>query len=382
MITRKNFIEVMRGEKTGQVPLLMREGFEYWWEPKGKDAFRAGWMNDPQYRRLIQAVKESDAYILCQDQSFLFNRFMMTSTDRIHTVTRDIDENTKDILGEIHTGKGVLRFRDSVFRNQCTQWIMEVPVTEAAQLEELMDTPFEINEEEVVREAGKIQEQTERLDERVIYQFFVPSPIVTISRCMTFDTFLEMTLTERELILDALEEITARQIKMVDAVAPILPENIVFWMGGSEQCTPPMMDPEAFERFVEPYDSRVVRKIKEYGYAVGCHCHGKVYHALEVMRRIGYDATEPVEPQPQGNVSMKEGFERTKGELTLIGNLEWADLELKTTEEIREKVRELEEVKDQRLIVASSAGPITTVTEKLVENHLAWLDEYQKIFLN
>ena len=42
----------------------------------------------------------------------------------------------------------------------------------------------------------------ERLDERVIYQFFVPSPIVTISRCMTFDTFLEMTLTERELMLD------------------------------------------------------------------------------------------------------------------------------------------------------------------------------------
>ena len=58
----------------------------------------------------------------------------------------------------------------------------------------------------------------ERLDERVIYQFFVPSPIVTISRCMTFDTFLEMTLTERELMLDALEEITGRQIRMVEAM--------------------------------------------------------------------------------------------------------------------------------------------------------------------
>ena len=98
------------------------------------------------------------------------------------------------------------------------------------------------------------------------------------------------------------------------------------------------------------------------------------------MTRIGYDATEPVEPNPQGNVSMKEEFEITRGKLTLIGNLEWADLELKTTEEIRQKVRELEAVKDQRLIVASSAGPITTVTEKLVDNHLAWLDEYQKIF--
>lgn len=380
MLTRKNFIKAMKGEKTDKVPLLMREGFEYWWEPGGKDFFRAGWMNDPLYRRLIQAVKESDAYILCQDQSFLFNRFMMTSTDRISTITKDTDEDTKDIYGEIRTGKGKLKFRDSVFRNQCTQWIMEVPVTEVGQIEELLDTPFEINEDEVDREAAKIREQMQRLDERVIYQFFVPSPVVTISRCMTFDAFLEMTLTERELIFDALEEITRRQILMVEAIAPKLPEEIVFWMGGSEQCTPPMMDPEAFDRFVEPYDSRVVKKIKEYGYAVGCHCHGKVRHALEVMRRIGYDATEPVEPAPQGNVSMEEGFELTGGNLTLIGNLEWADLELRSAEEIRSKVRELEKVKDQRLIVASSAGPITNVTEKLVENHLAWLDEYQKIF--
>lgn len=380
MLTRKNFIKAMKGEKTDKVPLLMREGFEYWWEPGGKDSFRAGWMNDPLYRRLIQAVKESDAYILCQDQSFLFNRFMMTSTDRISTITKDTDEDTKDIYGEIRTGKGKLKFRDSVFRNQCTQWIMEVPVTEVGQIEELLDTPFEINEDEVDREAAKIREQMQRLDERVIYQFFVPSPVVTISRCMTFDAFLEMTLTERELIFDALEEITRRQVLMVEAIAPKLPEEIVFWMGGSEQCTPPMMDPEAFDRFVEPYDSRVVKKIKEYGYAVGCHCHGKVRHALEVMRRIGYDATEPVEPAPQGNVSMEEGFELTGGNLTLIGNLEWADLELRSAEEIRSKVRELEKVKDQRLIVASSAGPITNVTEKLVENHLAWLDEYQKIF--
>ncbi|MCI9356187.1 MAG: hypothetical protein HFH59_01300 [Lachnospiraceae bacterium] len=34
----------------GQVPLLMREGFEYWWEPRGKDAFWAAWMTEGQYQ--------------------------------------------------------------------------------------------------------------------------------------------------------------------------------------------------------------------------------------------------------------------------------------------------------------------------------------------
>ena len=380
MLNRKNFIAAMLGKRIGQVPLLMREGFEYWWEPRGKDAFRAAWMTEGQYRRLIQGVKEAQAYILCQEQPLLFNRFMMTSTNRIQTKIKEVDENTRDIYGQLHTAKGVLKFRDSVFRNQCTQWNMEVPVVELEQMEALLETPFEIDMDEVELTAGHVRDMVERLDERVIYQFFIPSPIVAISRCMDFEMFLEVSLTERELILEGLKEITRRQLLMLDAVVPKLPEHIVFWMGGSEQCAPPMMHPEAFDLFVEPYDSQIVEKIHSYGYAVGCHCHGKVKHALGVMKRIGYDATEPVEPSPQGNVSMREGFEIASGKMTLIGNLEWADLELCSQEQIRERVRALGEFKNERLIVASSAGPITSVTSKLVDNHLAWLEAYEDVF--
>ena len=380
MLNRKNFIAAMLGKRIGQVPLLMREGFEYWWEPRGKDAFRAAWMAEGQYRRLIQGVKEAQVYILCQEQPLLFNRFMMTSTNRIQTKIKEVDENTRDIYGQLHTARGVLKFRDSVFRNQCTQWNMEVPVAELEQMEALLETPFEIDMEEVELTAGHVRDMVERLDERVIYQFFIPSPIVAISRCMDFEMFLEASLTERELILEGLKEITRRQLLMLDAVVPKLPEHIVFWMGGSEQCAPPMMHPEAFDLFVEPYDSQIVEKIHSYGYAVGCHCHGKVKHALGVMKRIGYDATEPVEPSPQGNVSMREGFEIASGKMTLIGNLEWADLELCSQEQIRERVRALGECKHERLIVASSAGPITSVTSKLVDNHLAWLEAYEEVF--
>ncbi len=380
MLNRKNFIAAMLGKRIGQVPLLMREGFEYWWEPRGKDAFRAAWMAEGQYRRLIQGVKEAQVYILCQEQPLLFNRFMMTSTNRIQTKIKEVDENTRDIYGQLHTARGVLKFRDSVFRNQCTQWNMEVPVAELEQMEALLETPFEIDMEEVELTAGHVRDMVERLDERVIYQFFIPSPIVAISRCMDFEMFLEASLTERELILEGLKEITRRQLLMLDAVVPKLPEHIVFWMGGSEQCAPPMMHPEAFDLFVEPYDSQIVEKIHSYGYAVGCHCHGKVKHALGVMKRIGYDATEPVEPSPQGNVSMREGFEIASGKMTLIGNLEWADLELCSQEQIRERVRALGEFKHERLIVASSAGPITSVTSKLVDNHLAWLEAYEEVF--
>ena len=363
-----------------KTPLLMREGFEYWWDPRGKDSFRAGWMLEPEYRRLIQAVKEIDAYIFCQEHINLFNRFMMMSTGRIKTTTVDVDANTKDIYGELHTSKGILKFKDSAFRDQCTSWIMQVPVTEIEQVEELMNTPFEIDDREIDEVAEQINQTMEQLDERVIYQFFIASPIVTISRCMEFETFLEYSLTERDLLIEALKEVTRRQLQVIDAIVPKLPENTVFWMGGSEQCTPPMMNPEAFEVYVEPYDSQVVKKLHEYGHAVGCHCNGKVDYALDVMCRIGYDATEPVEPAPKGNVDLRKAFDRLDNKLTLIGNLEWADLELMSQEQIRQQVRALGEFKNDRFIVASSAGPITHVTSKLVDNHLAWFDEYEKVF--
>ena len=157
-------------------------------------------------------MKEAQAYILCQEQPLLFNRFMMTSTNRIQTKIKEVDENTRDIYGQLHTAKGVLKFRDSVFRNQCTQWNMEVPVAELEQMEALLETPFEIDMDEVELTAGHVRDMVERLDERVIYQFFIPSPIVAISRCMDFEMFLEVYLTERELILEGLKEITRRQL--------------------------------------------------------------------------------------------------------------------------------------------------------------------------
>jgi hypothetical protein len=89
---------------------------------------------------------------------------------------------------------------------------------------------------------------------------------------------------------------------------------------------------------------------------------------------MGVDATDPVEPPPQGDVSYAEARAIAGDRLTLMGPLQWSDLESREPDEIRRQVREVLALGSHRLILTSSAGPITAVTRRLVDNYKAWID--------
>ncbi len=61
-------------------------------------------------------------------------------------------------------------------------------------------------------------------------------------------------------------------------------------------------------------------------------------------------------------------------DLTLIGNLQFSDLCNGTPEQIAAQVREVLSMGTRRLILGASAGPITHVDRRLVENYKAWID--------
>ena len=145
-------------------------------------------------------------------------------------------------------------------------------------------------------------------------------------------------------------------------------------LGGSEQCTPPMTSPRAFDEFVVPYDSQIIAKFKEYGVLASCHCHGKVSHALKGIMEAGYVGTDPVEPPPMGDVTFEQARKITGGNLTLFGNLEWSELDQSTPEQIKTRVREILSYGKERLVVSSSAGPICAMTPTQIANYYAWVD--------
>jgi uroporphyrinogen-III decarboxylase len=135
-----------------------------------------------------------------------------------------------------------------------------------------------------------------------------------------------------------------------------------------------MMPPEAFEEYVLPYDGELIRSLKQHDVPVQIHCHGKVRHALRGMIEMGADATDPVEPPPAGNVTYAEAREIVGDRLTLMGNLEFDMLESGEPRQIRQHVRDILALGSRRLILSASAGPISAVSRRLVENYKAWID--------
>ena len=104
------------------------------------------------------------------------------------------------------------------------------------------------------------------------------------------------------------------------------------------------------------------------------HCHGKVSHALGCMMAMGVDATDPVEPPSAGDVTYAQARDIAGDRLTLMGNLEFDELEHASPEIIRRRVREVLSHGNRRLILAASAGPLSAMTPRLADNYRAWID--------
>ena len=96
---------------------------------------------------------------------------------------------------------------------------------------------------------------------------------------------------------------------------------------GPEYAAEPFLPPRLFQEYVVRYTEPMVRAIKKHGGFARVHCHGRIGAILDAICAMGADATDPIEPPPQGDVSL-ESVRREYGDrLVLFGNIELSDIE-------------------------------------------------------
>ena len=92
---------------------------------------------------------------------------------------------------------------------------------------------------------------------------------------------------------------------------------------------------------------------------------------------MGYDAINPIEPPPQGNLTYAEARAIANDKITLVGNIEVVELELGTPEHMKHRIQELLSLgKDRLMIVDAGAGLRQALTDRMDLNYRAWIDEY------
>ena len=370
MTHREHFEAALLGRPVDRPPIWLREGFDFINGPAGEGNRFLGWQAEKTYRDLWEFAREHCVMQTSWGAGGHFNRYLGVPPSRIKSKREQQADGSIVVETRIDTPGGPLTALTRHNPGVNTGWKIR-PLAESRQdLEKLLSVPFEV---EPVR-MQSYHAALERAGDRAVPWTGVSSPFVVVSGCMHLQDLLVLATVERTFFKELLEEVTQRFLTVLEVMLAGGPLDTMVTMGGAEQCTPPMMHPEDFAELIVPYDGRIVAALKGKVLGVNCHCHGKVRRALEGMVEMGYDSSDPVEPSPAGDVSIAEARAIVADRLTLVGSLEFDELENTGPDHIRRRVREMLATGPNRLVLAASAGPISRVTERLAANYRAWIE--------
>jgi len=74
--------------------------------------------------------------------------------------------------------------------------------------------------------------------------------------------------------------------------------------------------------FVQPFESKIARVVKQCGAAVYVHTCGAIDDRLELMRDAGFSGIECLDPPPLGNVELADAVRRIGKDLFIKGNID------------------------------------------------------------
>jgi len=226
--------------------------------------------------------------------------------------------------------------------------------------DEDIDRYLSLSNEPAEADLSHAKEVYRRLGDRGVAHLGYADPMYAVAHLFDFEDFCIRTATQRSLIVEMIEREHERiQVELARMLEQIEGYDFMFCTAGPEVATPPMLSPDTFAELVTPYQKALVQAIHDAGHLSAIHCHGRVRRVLDHFIEIGIDALEPVEPPPQGDISLAEALDKVNGRICLMGYIQDQDLYRAQPGEMRAKVRAVRELVEGRTgyIMTSSATP-------------------------
>ncbi len=371
MTPRERLLTTLQGGAADRVPLVL-PGFDF------VSREEADAHPDPRRRALAHRVFDETTYRL-QVPSYT-NRYLMTPPQFMHHETSTLGNGFEETRGVIDTPKGRLTFTTQLDPVSGTTWTLEYPVKTLDDIEKVASVPWQLPEG-LAPPAG---DMPAGFEQRGILDTRISSPFVCVAGLMKFEQFLELTATEPRLIAELTEICLQRTLDVLEVLFS-RPGIEYVWIGGSEWVTPPMAGPRTYDRLVQEQERSLIDAIRAYDTANGTHtivhihCHGHVRHALQRTIERGADYTEPIEPPPDGDITMAEAKALAAGRLTLGGNIECRVLCSGTEEDVWEAVRDAFAGGKERFILRPTEGPSPTMDEREYRNWSAMVDAWEEM---
>jgi uroporphyrinogen-III decarboxylase len=367
MNPRERILRTLRGQKADRVPLVL-PGFIC------RSRADLGKIGDPLRRKIAgRIIDETDfrVQVPCH-----INRMLVTPPQRIRTEHRNLPNGNRRTFGMIDTPLGELTFVTEWSPHSQTGWQVKYPVEDEQDIKKIASVPWELPDKLLPPDTNSIPE---RFSERGILTTNISSPFVCVSGMMSYEWFLELCFLDLDLIKELTE--ICRQ-RVLDCVKMMLsrPGIEYVWMGGSEWVTPPMAPPMIYDALVQEQERSIIQCVHENSNAiVHIHCHGRVRDALPKTIERGGDYTEPVEPPPDGDITMVEAKEIAAGRITLGGNVECRVLCNESEDALEQAVRAAFEGGKERFILRPTEGPSPRLSQQEFNNYMRLIDVWEEL---
>jgi uroporphyrinogen-III decarboxylase len=339
MTRRERLLATLRGEPVDRPPVSFYEVGGFMVEPGNPDLYNI--YNAPDWQPLLRLAEEQTDLIRMMSPvrarsvdptgsatSAVWRNFFREETTEEDGVR--ITRTTLTIAGRTMT-QTTKRERDLD-----TVWTTEHLLKDADDARAYLQIPDEVFAE-TVDIAPLLAEET-ALGDAGIVMVDTEDPLCATAALFSTEDYSILALTEPELFHRLLEKAAVRIQERTREVSRLFPGRL--WrIYGPEYASEPYLPPRLFEEYVVRYTGPMVRAIQSQGGYARIHSHGRLKNILALIAGMGADALDPIEPPPQGDITLREVRERHGRQLVLFGNLEIRDIELLAPNQFAEKVK-------------------------------------------
>jgi hypothetical protein len=329
---------------------------------------------DPYCREVAHRVFDETCFFV--DVRSPINRYLVTPPQALQSESETLPDGTRHSRTRIETPKGDLTAETQYDPRTQTSWTVAYPVKTREDIERIVSVSWELPAGLSPDDGAVLPADFAR---RGILAARVSSPFVCVAGMMRYELFLELTLTDPDLMARLTEMCRQRVLAVLEVILS-RPGIDLVWMGGSEWVTPPVTSTSTYDALVQEQERSIIDYVHANSDApVHIHCHGHVRHALQRTIERGGDYTEPVEPPPDGDITMAEAKALADGRITLGGNLECRVLCNEDEAAAEAAVRAAFEGGKERFVLRPTERQSPRMGEQEFRNYMRVVDVWEEI---
>lgn len=363
LTSKERILRVFNGKIPDRIPISL---YEF-------DGHYESWIhNYPEYEEILEYAKDKtdkmSPWHPSSDNPVLFYGEIEREDIEIFSWQEDRSIYTRTV---IKTSKGELSTLKRQDEGVHTTWTIEYLCKDEHDAEKILSltyTPWRPSTESFFR---KIEE----IGDSGIVTGEIPDALCLTVELFGFSRFLVTYVDNPNLIFKLMDFF---QERLYNYLSHLLANGVVtvYRICGPEYATPPYLSPKDFKELVVRYDQEIIDLLHKYGGKARFHSHGKVKKVLEFILKMGIDAIDPLEPPPDGDITLKEARDILGDKVVLIGNIEERLFEIGSKDDIETAVKNaIEEASDGPFILCPTAMPLTTPLDKRIqENIIHYID--------